>query len=255
MPFTIECEHCHRKVEKRHRGTRFCTNRCGQLAQLQMRNIICRWCGLFAAVPTMPSLPDPAYCSDACRESAYADRLSLRPKSATCKECGLEMRSKWKEQFCSPECAALSRRQRRRVLITCAHCGREKELDKTSRALKLGHGRFCSIACGSLHRDTVGSMREASAKLRASFAEASGWPVQLTPRQVQILNLLASLGECSTRAMAEKIGSRSPLDFVRPLLASGYVARIHRGRNQFGYLLGPKALAHLEASAHGNVEN
>ena len=48
-----------------------------------------------------------------------------------------------KKHYCSNECKHLGRRSR--VIITCATCGKEKEL--WTCAIKNGEGKFCSMAC------------------------------------------------------------------------------------------------------------
>jgi DNA-binding IclR family transcriptional regulator len=103
-----------------------------------------------------------------------------------------------------------------------------------------------------------------------AFAKESGWPDDLRPRAVQILNLLASHGMPLTRKqIAEKIGmpwkgSRKSLhsndkegSYLANLQARGLVIKLGkiantncgRGSGVSLYTLGPKALSILQQRA------
>jgi hypothetical protein len=108
-------------------------------------------------------------------------------------------------------------------------------------------------------------------KAYRDFARENGWPADLRPRAVQILNLLATVGVPLTRRqIADGIGmswkgSRKSLrsndpegSYLAHLAARGLVAVLPRGHTVFGqgkgrschlYLLGPVALAMLEQRA------
>lgn len=104
-----------------------------------------------------------------------------------------------------------------------------------------------------------------------SYAAENGWPQDLRPRAVQMLNALARHGPLDRPRLAAVIGvpwrgSRKSLkgngpggSYLAQLLAAGLVVYVHRavsGRGKGGrvpglYLLTAKAISHLEANHVG----
>lgn len=106
-----------------------------------------------------------------------------------------------------------------------------------------------------------GAMNRSIRRRREEFALRSGWPTDLLPRQVQVLNLMASIGvPITTAQISEMIGlrCRSLRIHIRNLCDRNLAVRVGtlvekagRGimRSNPTYTLGVKALEILEVQA------
>lgn len=130
-----------------------------------------------------------------------------------------------------------------------------------------------------LARFGVANMGELRSLMHARFAQANGWPAELPPRAVQILNVLAAEGPQTAKALAEKLllpaktrAHRIPLrwssgtgkargkggTYTAYLIRLGLVISMQRhtptgprGKCRLAnlYMLGPAAIACLEQRA------
>jgi hypothetical protein len=121
-------------------------------------------------------------------------------------------------------------------------------------------------------RAGVKSLAEVRGLAFAKFARNNGWPENLRPREVQILNVLAARGVPMTRLeIAQGIGMRTDREdrpghlavltgngpggtYTASLMQQGLLLKLKRAASGFGqgknrdlYYLGPAALAILEA--------
>jgi hypothetical protein len=157
--------------------------------------------------------------------------------------------------------------KRKRLGLPCNACSTgtpsERELQKTRDGVRR-------------HLQSIGlnSLAELQAQAFSKFARDNGWPEDLQPRAVQILNLLANKGEpMGRRAITEGIGltwrgSKNSLmsngkggTWLADLMHRGLVVTIGirslpgRNRRETLYTLGPAALAILQEHADAHEWN
>jgi len=250
------CEQCNRLYEPTHyRRVQFCSRTCAN-ARPRAKPVCgilprpCRQCGTVFK-PHHRGQPG-VFCSKRC---AGLGKTKVRP-AKTCPNCSRVFRSLTPRQFCSPSCANRWRGQVHLAGLNGPPAWKERHRE-FSRDYKLVHK---ALARGELTlpegwdfddvavQDWLRSKREAIEREREQarqYAARSGWPADLGPRGVQVLNLLAHLGvPAGVKDLAGLLGidPKSVRKRIDQLVSEGWVIGLGPSRAK-RFTLGPMALA------------
>lgn len=256
------CEQCGLAFEPKHpRHARYCSRRCANARGLAkpVRGIPsrpCRQCGVMFK-PHHRGQPG-LFCSRTCAGLGKTKPIPVRH----CRHCGGTFQKAGEQQFCSHRCANRRRGADRLALNVGppAWKQRHREFSRDYKLVQNANTRGELTLPDDWHvthpevQSWILSRRseiEGEHEHARQYAARSGWPAELGPRRVQILNLLAHVGvPIRVKVMATTLGIRrdSVCKQLERLIGEGWVIGLGPSRSQ-GFTLGPTALSRQQELA------